>query len=118
MPAEVSWVLEASFHPGREKDFRVLVDEMVAATRAHEPGTLSYEWSTSADGSVCHIFERYVDSAVMIHLATFAEKYASRFLAVLKPVRFVVHGSPNQDVKNALAAFNTVYMQPVGGFSR
>jgi len=119
MPAEVSWILEASFQPGREKDFRILVDEMVAATRANEPGTLNYEWSTSPDGSVCHIFEGYVDSAaVMIHLATFGQKYASRFLEVLKPVRFVVYGSPNQDVKNALAAFNTVYMQPVGGFSR
>ena len=116
MPAEVSWILEASFQPGREKDFRILVDEMVAATRAN---TLNYEWSTSPDGSVCHIFERYVDSAaVMIHLATFGQKYASRFLEVLKPVRFVVYGSPNLDVKNALAAFNTVYMQPVGGFSK
>ena len=119
MPAEVSWILEASFQPGREKDFRSLVDEMVTATHANEPGTLNYEWSTSADGSVCHIFERYVDSAaVTIHLATFGEKNASRFLEVLKPVRFVVYGSPNQDVKNALAAFKTVYMQPVNGFSR
>lgn len=33
------------------------------------------------------------------------------------PVRFVVYGSPNQGVKNALAAFNMAYMQPVNGFS-
>ena len=119
MATDVSWILEVKVQPGREKDFLDLMNEMVAATHASEPGTLAYEWSTSADGSVCHIFERYADStAVMTHLATFGEKYASRFLEVLKPVRFVVYGSPNEDVKKALAGFTTVHMTPVGGFSR
>ena len=119
MATDVSWMLELNVQRGREKDFTVLMNEMVTATRANEAGTLNYEWSTSADGCVCHIFERYVDSAaVMTHLATFGEKFAGRFLEVLKPVRFVVYGSPSQDVKDALAGFNPVYMQPVGGFSR
>ena len=119
MATEVSWMLELNIQPGREKDFRVLMNEMVTATRANEAGTLNYEWSTSADGSVCHIFERYVDSAAaMIHLAAFGEKFASRFLEMLQPVRFVVYGSPSQEVKDALAGFKAVYMQPVGGFRR
>lgn len=119
MAAGVSWMLELEVQPGRAKDLTVLMNEMIAATRANELGTLDYEWSLSADGSVCHIFERYTDSAaVMVHLGTFDEKYAGRFLKVLKPVRFVVYGSPSQDVKDALADFNAVYMQPVGGFSR
>jgi hypothetical protein len=37
---------------------------------------------------------------------------------VFKPTRFVVYGSPSQEVKDALADFNPVYMQPAGGFSR
>lgn len=119
MATHVSWMLELSVQPGRVNDFKVLMNEMVTATRANEAGTLDYEWSTSADGSVCHIFERYVDSAaVMTHLATFGEKFAGRFLEILKPVRFVVYGSPGQGVKAALAGFNAVYMQPMGGFSR
>jgi len=93
--------------------------EMVSATLANEPGTLNYEWSTSADGKLCHIYERYVDSAaVMTHLGTFGERFAARFLEVLKPVRFVVYGSPSTAVKDALAGFNPIYMQAVGGFSR
>lgn len=119
MATDVSWMLELNVKPGSEKDFRILVDEMVTATRTNESGTLNYEWSLSADGSVCHLYERYVDSAaVMTHLATFGAKFASRFLEVLKPVRFTAYGAPSQEVKDALAAFKPVYMKPVGGFSR
>lgn len=119
MAAEVSWMLELELQPGREKDLTLLINEMVAATRTNEAGTLDYEWSLSADGSMCHIFERYVHSAaVMIHLGTFDKTYASRFLEILKPVRFVVYGSPSQQVKDALDGMNAVYMRPAGGFSR
>ena len=119
MATDVSWLLELNVQSGRAKDFSVLMEEMVNATRANEAGTLNYEWSTTADGSVCHVFERYVDSAaVLTHLATFSEKFAGRFLEILKPVRFVVYGSPTPAVKDALAGFKPSYMQPVGGFRR
>lgn len=119
MTTDISWMLELNVQPGREKEFRSLMEEMVRATRANEAGTLNYEWSTSADGRVCHIFERYIDSAAVLkHLATFGEKFAGRFLEILQPVRFIVYGSPSQEVKDALAGFNPVYTQPVGGFSR
>ena len=115
----VSWMLELEVLGGREQDFRSLMAEMVSATHTNEPGTLNYEWSTSADGKSCHIYERYVDSAaVMTHLGTFGEKYADRFLEVLKPVRFVVYGSPTVPVKEALAAFSPIYMESADGFSR
>jgi hypothetical protein len=66
-----------------------------------------------------HIFERYVDSAaVMIRVSAFGEKFAGRFLELLKRVRFVVYGSPSDQVKAALAGFNPVYKQPLGGFTR
>jgi len=119
MATEVSWIVELNLQAGRKTEFTALMNEMINATRANEAGTLNYEWSTSADGAVCHIFERYVDSAaVMTHLGAFGEKFADRFLEVVKPVRFVVYGSPSHQVKAALAAYNPVYMQPVGGFSR
>ena len=119
MNSYVYWMLELDVQPGQENDFRVLMAEMVSATQANESGTLNYEWSTSADGKVCHIYERYVDSAaVMTHLGTFGERFAGRFLKILKPVRFVVYGSPSAAVKDALAGFNPIYMQALGGFSR
>ncbi len=119
MNSNVHWLLELNIQPGRENDFQALMAEMVSATQENEPGTLNYEWSTSADGKVCHIYERYADSAaVMTHIGTFGKRFASRFLEILKPTRFVVYGSPSSEVKDALAGFKPVYMQPVGGFSR
>ena len=115
----VSWMLELEVQQGREGALRDLMPEMVNATKTNEAGTLDYEWSTSADGKQCHIFERYVDSAaVMTHLGTFGERFAGRFLEILKPVRFVVYGSPSAAVREALAGFSPVYMEPLGGFSR
>jgi quinol monooxygenase YgiN len=119
MNSEVSWILELQVQDGRENDVRPLIADMVSATQANEPGTLAYEWSTSADGKLCHLYERYVDSAaVMTHLGTFGERFADRFLTVFKPVRFVIYGSPSVAVKEAIAGFGPVYMQSAAGFSR
>jgi hypothetical protein len=54
----------------------------------------------------------------MVHLVAFGQNFAERFFAILKPTRFVVYGSPNQAVKDALAAFNPTYMVSAAGFSR
>ncbi len=119
MSSQVCWMLELSLKPGRVQEFTALMEEMVASARDNEPGTLSYEWSLSDDGNACHIFERYTDStAVLVHGATFESKFAARFLEILIPNRCVVYGSPSQDVRTALAGFNPIYMQSVGGFNR
>ncbi len=118
MNAQVYWTLELEVQGGSD-ELTTLMNDMVTATQTNEPGTINYEWSTSADGKVCHIYERYVDSAaVMTHLDTFGEKFAGRFLEILKPVRFDVFGSPSEEVKEALAGFSPTYMQAVGSFSR
>lgn len=119
MSEQVSWILELEIQEGRANDLRALVAEMVGATSSNEPGTLDYEWSMSVDGKQCHIFERYIDSAAALtHIGAFGEKFAARFLEILKPVRFVVYGSPEAAVKEALADFQPVYMQFIDGFSR
>jgi len=119
MSAHVSWVLELNIQPGRDADFRALMAEMVAATKANEPGTLNYEWSVTADGKQCHTCERYADSdATMAHLDNFGSKYAERFMAVLTPVRFTIYGTPSDEVKAALAGFHPTYVAPAAGFIR
>jgi quinol monooxygenase YgiN len=119
MESHVYWILELNVQPGRESKFRGLMAEMVEATRENEPGTLNYEWNTNSDGSVCHIYERYVDSAaVMTHLASFNSKFAQRFMEVLKPIRFAVYGQPAEEVREALAGFSPTYMTAAKGFAR
>ena len=118
MSGQIYWVLGLEIQSGSD-EFTALMEEMVTATQTNEPDTLNYEWSTNADGTICHIYERYADStAVMTHLGTFGERFAGRFLEVLRPIRFDVYGSPSGEVKEALAGFNPTYMEAVGGFSR
>jgi hypothetical protein len=54
----------------------------------------------------------------MTHLEWFGANCAVRFMEMVTPTRFVVYGTPSQQVKDALAAFSPVYMVPFGGFSR
>jgi quinol monooxygenase YgiN len=112
-------MLELQIQDGRSGDFDALAAEMAAATKANEPGTLDYEWHISSDGTLCHLFERYADSAAaMIHIATFGEKYAGRFFEILKPVGFTLYVSPSAVVNGALAGFNPTCMARFAGFSR
>jgi quinol monooxygenase YgiN len=119
MSNHVDWMLVLRIQDGRGNDFKALAAEMAAATEANEPGTLDYEWHTSSDGTLCHLFERFADSAAaLVHIATFGEKFAGRFFEILKPVGFTLYGSPNADVAAALAGFNPTHMARMAGFSR
>lgn len=115
----VHWVLELNVKDGRVDDFKSLAAEMVAATQANEPGTLIYEYFLSADEKAVNIYERYVDSAAtLVHLGTFGEKFAERFLDILEPTRFTVYGNPNAEVRGVLDGFGAQYMGEVVGFAR
>ncbi len=119
MSDNVHWLLDLNIKDGKLDDFKAVMNEMIEATRANEPGTLIYEWFISEDGKSCHIYERYVDSAAtMIHLGSFGEKFAERFLAALEPTRFMVYGNPNDEVRAALEGFGAVHMSQIGGFAR
>ncbi len=119
MSDHVYWILEVTVKPGEADNFTAVMNDMVEATQANEPDTLNYEWTLSADGATCHIYERYADSAaVMTHLASFGANFADRILAAVEPTRFTVYGDPSTDVREALGAFGPAYMTPCAGFSR
>jgi quinol monooxygenase YgiN len=93
--------------------------DMVEATQKNEPGTLNYEWAISDDRQVCHVYERYRDSAaVMTHLESFGAKFAVRLMEAVTPARLVVYGTPSAQLKDGLAGLDPVYMAPLGGFRR
>jgi hypothetical protein len=86
---------------------------------AAEPATLDYEWFVSDDGHRVHLYERYVDSAgALAHLATFQQRYMTRFFDILQPERIVLYGSPNQAVRDTFAQLEGVTMAQAAGFSR
>ncbi len=55
---------------------------------------------------------------LMSEMSAATEKYATRFFDLLTPTRFLLYGSPDASVQNALAAFGPTYMTPAAGFFR
>jgi quinol monooxygenase YgiN len=118
MTENVYWVLEVAIKPGCCEDFKALASTMVEVTQKNEVGTLNYEWAISGDQKSCHVNERYQDSAaIMVHLKSFGEHFATRFAELGTTTRFVVYGAPSAQVKDALGE-SVVYMAPFVGFSR
>ena len=119
MSDNVHWLLQLNIKEGELDNLKALMNEMVEATQANEPGTTNYEWFVSDDGKTCHIYERYVDSAAtMVHLGNFGANFAERFLAILEPTSFVVYGDPSNEVREALAGMGAVHMSQTAGFTR
>jgi len=114
----IYWVIELAINPGRFEDLKTLVAELFEANR-NKVGFLTYEVAISDDRQVCHIYERFQDSAAIIsHTQSFGATFATRFFEILKPTRFVIYGTPSAEVKDAVAAFNPVYMTPLAGFRK
>ena len=119
MGGHIYWILETNVREGKLDELKALMNEMVDATKANEPGTLHYEWSVSEDGKRCTLYERYADpAAAMEHATTFGKVFAARFMGCLEPKKMVVHGDPTADLKKALSSQGAVFMKPFGGFVR
>jgi quinol monooxygenase YgiN len=114
----VSWLIKTQVKPGQLDAFRTLMEEMVKSSRS-EPGTLAYEWFINDANDSVHIYERYENSAaVLIHGATFGEKYAERFMGCVEPTGFDIYGAPSADVQAAFSDFSPGYFGIFGGFAR
>jgi quinol monooxygenase YgiN len=112
------FVAELAIRPGELDAFKALMNDMVEATKANEPGALNYEWFISEDGKTCHICERYVDSAaVMAHMSNFAA-FAERWAATVEVTGITAYGAPSDEAKELLAGAGATLMAPLGGFAR
>lgn len=112
----VAWMIESTIND-REALDSVMAD-LVESVQVNEPGTTHYEWSISEDGTRLFNYDRFESSeAAMAHLAGFGP-FAERYLAALSPIRVVLYGTPNEDVRDALAAFNAEPVAEHGGFAR
>jgi quinol monooxygenase YgiN len=118
MSEDVYWVIELAVNPGRFEDLKTLVAELLEANR-NKVGFLTYGVAISDDRQVCHIYERFQDSAAIInHMQSFGPKFSERFFEILKPTRFVIYGTPSAEVKDAVAPFNPVYMTRLADFRK
>jgi len=81
MTENVYWVIELAVSPGCFEDLKTLNAELVEATQKNEPGMLDNHWAISDDRQVCHIYERFQDSAAVVsHLQWFGPNFSERFI--------------------------------------
>lgn len=117
MGAEVFWILEVTINEGKADDFQALMEEMVSATEANEPGAVNYEWYK--EGDTVHVFERFADSdAAMVHLGNFGASFAERFLGSVEIKGQTVYGDISDDLRAAVGGLGAVCLGSWGGFSR
>ena len=117
MDDQISWHAELAVAPGQGERFHALTGEMVAAARA-EPGILSYQRFVSADGTLVHVYERYVSSAAAVaHLESFMARFSQRYSALVTRKRFTVCGHPSEALRTLLDGFGAIYMRPYGDFA-
>ena len=118
MSDNVFWVVEVAIRPGQLDAFKALMNDMVEATQANEPGALNYEWFISEDGKTCHIYERYADSAaVMVHMGHFGT-FGERWAAAVEITGMTAYGTPSDEVRALLTGARGTVMAPLGGFAR
>jgi quinol monooxygenase YgiN len=118
MHGHLSWLVELDIKEGQFEAAHSLMEEMVEHT-AKEPTSHTYDWYISDDKSVAAIYERYDDSeAAHTHLKGFLEVFVERFVSVFDATRFVVYGSPHEDLKADLEDWNPLYLSYWGGFRR
>lgn len=117
MHTEISWQVELTIEPEQFESFRAVTNEMIESTKL-EDGVLVYERFLSEDGGKVLIYERYANSeAAVAHLQSFREQFGGVFERLVKRERFLVFGTPSDELKRILSAFDAIFLSRIAGFS-
>jgi quinol monooxygenase YgiN len=117
MSNEIAWQVELTVESAMMDKFRDLTDEMIQST-AHEEGVLVYERFLANNGDKVFLYERYANSqAALSHLRVFQEKFGAAFSQLVNRERFLVFGTPSDELKQILDRYDAVFLSRIGGFS-
>ena len=116
IPSEVAWLFELELLPGQLGAMEALVPEIAASTEK-EPGARAYQVFINTEGTGLCVYERYADSeAALVHMGNFGERFGSRFMPMVKPLRFTVLGSPSEQLMEAIAPLGATVNPQLSGF--
>ena len=116
--AKVGYVLEMTIVAGKLDEFKALAEGFIGPTKAEEPGTLTYQWYISEDGSRALLHEVFADSAAMLNHLGRVGPTLGPLMAIAPITRFEVIGMVSADAKSALADFGAVHFPHFAGFQR
>ena len=115
MNENIIWALFGDIREGKDEEFKIIMNEMIAAV-SKEEGTINYEWTLGEDNKSLHVYERYKNAnAARAHLLTW-NQFASRFMNVVEIKNIVVYSDLPEDLKAGF--YGATFMKPIGGFVR
>jgi len=117
---KIAFTIDLEIAEGKAEDFAKLVRKMVVSVKASEPGTHSYHYFSSPDGSMVTLLEVYPsNAAALAHMAAFSESpFREEFLSLITVKSFQVVGNANAELKEVMAPYTTDVRKPLAGFSR
>jgi quinol monooxygenase YgiN len=116
----IHYLVEFSVKDGKLDDFKQVADWFVERCEADEPGTASYQWYLSQDGTKCYLHEAFNDSAGLVAHAggPNVQGRIGDLLETADITRFEAFGNPDEAAAEVLASFNAVVYPHYAGFTR
>lgn len=116
----INYVVEFTVKPGKLDDFKKMADWFIERSRADEPGTKTYQWYLTADGSMGYLHAGYDDSAGLVAHAggPNVQGRIGDLLETADITRFEAFGNPNKEAQAVLDGFGAVVHGHYDGFSR
>ncbi len=115
---KVAYIIEFSIEADRIDEFKSQAAAFIESVKKNEPGTLTYNWYYTKDGTRCVLHEGFSNSETLLsHLDNIGPKLPA-LLAVAPITRFEVLGPASDGVRTALADVDAVYLPQVEGFER
>jgi quinol monooxygenase YgiN len=104
---------------GQLEAFKSIAQSMTSVSQA-EPGTLGYEWFSSADGKHFRLVETYVDSSALeAHfMGPAVQQWVPKLVEVSKPAALEIYGDPGPKVTEMASGFGAVVFQYWIGIGR
>lgn len=104
---------------GQLEAFKSIAQSMTEVSKA-EPGTLGFEWFSSADGKQFKLVEAYVDAgALEAHfMGPSVQEWVPKLAALCKVTGFEIYGEPSKKVAEMASGFGAVVYQYWIGIGR
>jgi len=104
---------------GQLEAFKSIAQTMNSVSKA-EPGTLGYEWFSSADGKHFRLVETYADSsAIEAHfMGPAVQQWVPKLVEVCKATAMEIYGDPGPKVTEMAGGFGAVVFQYWIGIGR
>ncbi len=116
--SKISYLVEFTISEGKVEEFKEKAQGYIQAVQENEPGTLTYQWWLSDDGTTALIQEGFdSQEALLTHLGNVGPSLPE-LLAIAPLASLKVFGTANDQVRGALADLGAQHFPHLAGFDR